>query len=1412
MYYPISTYRLQFQKQFGFKDASKLLAYFDKLGTGTIYGSPVFEAVPGSVHGYDVINPHNISPEIGTREELELLCEKFKKKHIGWLQDIVPNHVAYDTGNPWLADVLEKGRQSPYSGYFDIRWSTNEPLMAPFLGIELNSAIRKGIIRLIFKKGRLVFNVYEQDYPVNPTLYSKILQSELSTAHSAFHKLSDNISKLTGKANAYKSWELYKKSLSDAASDPGIRGYINSCLERINKSDTSLRELLNEQAYQLCNWQLAHQKINYRRFFTVNGLICLNIQNKEVFDAYHPTILKMVQKGFFQALRIDHIDGLYDPAEYLDRLRKAAGNEAYIVVEKILAHDEVIPNNWPVQGETGYGFLAAVNNVLTNSQSEKQFTDFYKSISRNSEPVSRQIKSGKEFILCQRMAGELENLFLDLKHALKSLKIDIAYIDPKKIKKAIGAFLIEFPVYRFYGREMPLTSNEAKAISDIFDSIVKSQAYLGEAAILLKQLLLEKTGKGNHVFDERMQHFYHRLMQMTGPLMAKGVEDTLMYSYNRFICHNEVGDSPERFGISIASWHSTMKQRQERNPMTMNATSTHDTKRGEDVRARLNVLSCIPVEWLRAVSEYMRLNSELKNDGMPSPEDEYFIYQTLTGMFPMPGEREVDIEERLRIYIRKALREAKVHSNWVSPAYIYEQAAIDFTLALLKKSCPFRRVFDKMHLKISDFGIVNSLSQLILKCTSPGIPDIYQGTELWDLSLVDPDNRRPVDYHKIKRLLGEIDFLKEDNTRRAGDVLWKERYNGKIKLWLTQILLSYRRTKQDLFLHGDYISLDTSGTYKNNVLAYARKYRNSWLIVVVPLYLPVICKGDEKMIKRFDWQDTSVLLPPNAPGEWTDLTDEKNKVKTERDIRPERKSFIKVNKLFQVIPLAVINAEKEETGRKAGILLHISSLPGGYATGDMGPEAYSFARFLCRSGQKYWQILPLNPTDEKNGFSPYASNSAMAGNILLISPERLVEQELLPANEIENVFTGKAGKASFKEALKLKERLLSVTWNRYLEKGYQNYTLSFDEFCERESYWLDDYGMYVILKDLHKNLPWYKWPAKYKKRYQPALDALRDDYAGSLGKVKWCQYLFFIQWKELKDYCRQLDIELFGDMPIYISHDSVDVWTNPRIFSIDEEGKPLAVAGVPPDYFNENGQLWGMPVFNWDAMKENGYAWWKKRIKRNLELFDLIRFDHFRAFSAYWSVPAHLKTARDGEWKQGPGMDLFHALADEFGTLPFVAEDLGDIDEPVHILRRKAGIPGMKVLQFAFGDNMPVAENIPHNFTYDTFVYTGTHDNNTTAGWYKKETSSADRKRLSAYIGHRVKKDNIHRVLTRLAYASVSQAVIIPLQDVLGLGEEAVMNVPGRSEGNWTWRMKKGMTDQDISAYLYEITETYGRL
>lgn len=897
MYNPISTYRLQFHKQFGFKEAEKLLAYFEKLGVGTIYASPVLEATPGSMHGYDGVNPQNINPEIGTKEELEDLSEKLKQKQIGWLQDIVPNHLAFDSRNPWLVDVLEKGRHSPYSDYFDIRWSTGEPLMVPFLGTDLDSALKDGAVKLVFSKGRFFFNVYEQDYPVNPAYYSRILLVEPASAHEPLHELLAGIPEFIDNEEDIQSWEKYVENLSNSASDPTISEHISFCLKNINKSEKLLHELLNKQTYRLCHWQQTHERINYRRFFTVNGLICLNIQYKKVFEAYHQTIFKMVREGVFQGLRIDHIDGLYNPAGYLERLRKTAGEESYIVVEKILEQDEVIPEKWTVQGATGYSFLATVNNLFTFNQSEKQFTDFYKNISRNKEPLAQQIKSIKAFILYQRMAGELENLYRDMKDALEALNIDVSDIAPQKIKEAIGAFLIEFPVYRFYGREMPLPPEEAASLAEIFDDIIQTHAGQNEAAALLKQLLLEKTGKGNHTFDERMLHFYRRTMQISGPLMAKGVEDTLMYSYNRFIGHNEVGDSLEVFGIDVTTWHKKMHERMSRYPLTMNTTSTHDTKRGEDVRARLNVFTEIPEIWFEYVNVFQDINHSLKTNNCPDANDEYFIYLTLLGMYPMPGQPEEDIGERLQEYIPKALREAKNNSNWTNPEEDYEEKVTDFALSLLNKQRPFWKAFTDLHTKISDFGIINSLSQLILKCTSPGLPDIYQGTELWDLSLVDPDNRRPVDYRLRMRWLDELEQLAIQEPDEIWKFLWEERYNGKIKLWITHRLLQFRKAYPELFMAGEYIPLKIEGEYKNNYLAFVRKHGEKWLLVAVPLFMARLCRADNQKILSFDWEATEIVLPEQSPHKWQNMLNTNSRM----DVR----GTLGLNKVNFLLPVLI---------------------------------------------------------------------------------------------------------------------------------------------------------------------------------------------------------------------------------------------------------------------------------------------------------------------------------------------------------------------------------------------------------------------------------------------------------------------------------------------------------------------------
>jgi len=496
--------------------------------------------------------------------------------------------------------------------------------------------------------------------------------------------------------------------------------------------------------------------------------------------------------------------------------------------------------------------------------------------------------------------------------------------------------------------------------------------------------------------------------------------------------------------------------------------------------------------------------------------------------------------------------------------------------------------------------------------------------------------------------------------------------------------------------------------------------------------------------------------------------------------------------------------------RGAGILLHISSLPSQFGIGDMGPEAITFADFLHRSGQKYWQLLPLNPTEAGQGNSPYSSISSRAGNTLLISPELLVKEELLQATEIERYFLPQEGKTNFAEVERVKSEIFTKAWDNFQKNGTNTLNQEFKKFCDKEAYWLNDFALYMLLKQQNGSQPWFSWPKQYKLRDEKALKDLLNDNKVDIEKIKFLQFLFSKQWHQLRSYCNEKNIKLFGDLPFYVSYDSVDVWAHKDLFSLDEEGNMIGVAGVPPDAFSDDGQLWGMPVFLWDVLKQQGYEWWIERLKKNMELFDLLRLDHFRAFADYWEVPAKETTAKNGEWKQGPREDLFNAIKNAFGDLPFIAEDLGEINDPVYELRDAFQFAGMKVLQFAFGDDMPQSPYIPHNYSENFIAYTGTHDNNTIRGWYRQE-GSRHHQQIEQYVGQALTEDDIHIVMGRLAYASVANIAILPMQDVLGIDELGRMNTPASGDNNWQWRLLPGQITDDAENRLIEWVKLYHR-
>lgn len=1395
MFNPISTYRIQFHKGFTLADLEKRIPYLQNLGISTVYASPIFEAVSGSGHGYDAVNPIAINPEIGTLDELYSLSAKLREAGISWIQDIVPNHAAFHTSNAWLMDVLEKGEQSLYSNFFDTPWSSNlfsGKLMVPFLGASLEGVVANGELKLGYENGRFCLKHYEACYPLKIGSYADVLKStEGNQAISLLLKQIDDLHKTEDNVVLSEAWDELLLQLGSLLKNDVVRTAIEQAIEAINANPQALMQLAAEQHYRLCSWQETDSRINYRRFFTVNSLICLNIADEAVFAKHHSLIKKFVDDKIFQGLRVDHIDGLYNPAQYLERLRKLCGDNTYIVVEKILEPGEDLPS-WPVQGTTGYDFLALVNNLFTNKKSEAAFTDFYESLTGEYRSLHQQLHEKKSFILYEYMGGELENLyryFLQLNVADKKF---LARIPSDDMKSAIGEFMIQCPVYRFYGAAFPLRGEEEKSVRTLLHRLRRS-GESAEAVSVLESVLLHKPHEGNNEVNERIAKFYRRLMQFTGPLMAKGMEDTLMYTYNRFIGHNEVGDSPEEFGISGPRFHQVMQERQQRWSLAMNATSTHDTKRGEDVRARLNVLTDFGEAWLEKVSEWQEMNEDVKEADAPDANDEYLIYQALVGHYWSNDEE--DFSERFQQYLEKAMREAKTHSAWTSPNEEYEAATKRFASALLDKGRPFWKSFQTFFKSLREHAAINSLSQVLLKFTLPGMPDTYQGCEGWDYSFVDPDNRRAVDYERREALLKSFDGA---SPKKLLPRLWRED-NGGIKLWLTQQLLTIRKGDAGLFSEGDYLPLQTEGKYKEHVFAFARKQGEKTFLFAIPLHTASLCE-DGRSFFRIDWADTRIVLPKEFSG-FSDMLSGQSIGKTDG---------LLAKNLFKKFTAAILRGKQTAKERGAGILLHITSLPSAFGVGDLGPAAKAFADFLHRSGQKYWQLLPLNPTEEGQGWSPYSALSSKAGWPLLISPEKLVQDGWLKAEDLASYRTAATDKVDYAAAQKAKQKLL--------DKAFQNFTQSdasaqqsFKLFCEKERGWLNDFSLFSLLKEKHENVPWFHWPEGLKHREAAALNGVKKGNEQALDKIKWQQFVFTKQWGELKTYCNNRNIRFIGDMPFYVSYDSADVWAAQDSFSLDEDGRRTGMAGVPPDAFSADGQLWGMPTFNWEAMKADGYRWWIQRLRKNIELFDLTRLDHFRAFEAYWQVPAGETTARNGQWLKGPGLEFFEALQREFGELPFVAEDLGDINEDVLALRDEAHLPGMKVLQFAFGGDMPQSGYIPHNYEKDFLVYSGTHDNNTTVGWWRKETDEGMKHRIREYVGCEVNEENVHTTFARLAYASVANIAVLPMQDILGLNESARMNVPSSGSDNWAWRLTSEQLTGMNADELRNVIRLYNR-
>ena len=505
--------------------------------------------------------------------------------------------------------------------------------------------------------------------------------------------------------------------------------------------------------------------------------------------------------------------------------------------------------------------------------------------------------------------------------------------------------------------------------------------------------------------------------------------------------------------------------------------------------------------------------------------------------------------------------------------------------------------------------------------------------------------------------------------------------------------------------------------------------------------------------------------------------------------------------------------DAKESPRRGGILLHPTSLPGRYGIGELGPEAHRFVDFLAGAGQRLWQVLPLGPTGY--GDSPYQCFSAFAGNPLLISLDALVEDGWLQAADVAYAPKLPADSVDYDAVAAFKLPLLDRAFRRFEEAAESADREAFEAFRQANASWLDDYALYMAVKEAQGGKEWTDWQEDIARRRPEALARWREERAGAVRAREFGQYLFFLQWQRLRDRCRERDIALMGDIPIFVARDSADVWSHPELFQLEEDGRPRVMAGVPPDYFSATGQLWGNPLYDWEEMARTGYAWWVERLRAALGLVDLVRLDHFRGFEACWEIPAGEKTAENGQWVKGPGAALFEALREALGELPIVAENLGVITPEVEELRERFGFPGMAILQFAFGRDPEAAQFQPHHYPRNRVVYTGTHDNDTTVGWWTSSgagdsTRGADevreeRQHALAYLDAEGRE--IHWAFIRAAFASVADTAVVPLQDVLGLGSEARMNLPGRARGNWRWRFRPEALNDTIRDRLKRLAE-----
>jgi (1->4)-alpha-D-glucan 1-alpha-D-glucosylmutase len=916
---PRATYRLQLSRDFGFAAAADLTSYLAELGISHAYCSPYLKARAGSPHGYDIVDHNALNPELGGAEAFETFCAALDHHGMGHILDLVPNHMGVGgDDNAWWLEVLEHGPAAPHAEFFDIDWSPVKQtlrgkVLLPVLGEYYGLAIEGGRLRLGFDAaaGRFSLRYYHHHFPIDPGTYPEILDAGGLPARGA--GVGDPAHDLAVLAAAFDCLpsraviepEQRARRLADAARlqqelaalcarVPAVRAHIEARVAAMNgqagdaASFDALHMLLERQVYRLAYWQVAADEINYRRFFDINELAGLRMEREEVFDTVHALVLELAGQGCLTGLRIDHPDGLYDPSAYYRKLtaaiaarRPADAPPLYLVIEKILALHEHVPEDWPVAGTTGYEFARQLNALLVDPAGERPLTRQYVRFTGVEQSFDELLYLRKHLVIRRQLSSDL-TVLTNMLDTIAQLERDTRDYTLNGLREALTEIAACFPVYRTYVTEDGPSATDRRHVDWAIAQAIKRSTVVDAGVFgFIRSVLLLEGGPRPQVL-----RFAMKFQQYTAPVMAKAMEDTAFYIYNRLVSLNEVGSDPRSFSLTISGFHHLNQERLRRFPHAMLSTSTHDSKRSEDVRARIDVLSEVPGEWRRHLARWSRLNRGRKrlvnNEPAPARNDEYLIYQTLLGIWPLPagppgpGPTELSaLEERLIAYLIKAVREAKTYTSWINPNVEYEAAVKEFVQALLRRPehNAFLTDFMSFAARITPPGLYNSLSQVLLKLCSPGVPDIYQGNELWTFQLVDPDNRRPVDYVLRQRLLRELTADFGEEVRPGGPALrglLDSLPDGRAKLYLTWRALQLRTLHPALFSAGDYLPLEVSGVRSDQVCAYARRAGDLWALVIAPRFFTRLCGEAGTLSGPEVWGDTALALPSEAPPAYQD--------------------------------------------------------------------------------------------------------------------------------------------------------------------------------------------------------------------------------------------------------------------------------------------------------------------------------------------------------------------------------------------------------------------------------------------------------------------------------------------------------------------------------------------------------------